>query len=112
MERRKIIKKNKLRYRTIKEPATVGNITVADAEKVARDINARMVKPMKKQDPKWPLTLYFFNRPLLYKAFQTISNEKEIPMRKLVMSFASLGLKAYLKQTGQAFKDDELNKYL
>jgi hypothetical protein len=48
----------------------------------------------------------------LYRAFQNISTEKEIPMRKLVMSFASLGLKAYLKQTGQAFKDEELNKYL
>jgi hypothetical protein len=79
MERRKIVKKNKLRP---------------------------------KSDPKLPLILYFFNRPLLYRAFQNISTEKEIPMRKLVMSFASLGLKAYLKQTGQAFKDDELNKYL
>jgi len=106
MERRKTIKKNKLRYRTVKEPATVGNITVADAEKVAKALKRE------KADPKWPLTLYFFNRPLLYRAFQNIAKEKEIPMRKLVMSFASLGLKAYLKQTGQAFKDDELNKYL
>jgi hypothetical protein len=30
-------------------------------------------------------------------------------MRKLVLSFAALGLKAYLKETGKAFKEDNLS---
>ena len=77
MERRKVIKKNEPKYNLGDKP-----------------------------DPKLPLTIYFFNKPHLYEAFRSIAEEKEIPMRKLVLSFASLGLKAYLKQTGLAFKDD------
>lgn len=58
---------------------------------------------------KLPLTLYFFSKPLLYKTFKGIAKEKGIPMGKLIMSFASLGLKAYLTpETGEtgAFKEE------
>jgi hypothetical protein len=89
MERRKVIKKNEPKYNE-----KIGITTVA--------VNLEGDK----SDPKLPLTIYFFNKPHLYEAFRSIAEEKEIPMRKLVLSFASLGLKAYLKQTGLAFKDD------
>ncbi len=59
-----------------------------------------------KSDPKYPVTIYFFNRPYLLRAFNKIAEEKGIPVRKLILSFAALGLKAYLKETGQAFKED------
>ena len=43
----------------------------------------------------------------MYKTFESIAEEKGIPVRKLIISFASLGLKAYLSQLGQVFKDEE-----
>lgn len=49
-----------------------------------------------KLDPKLSLTLYFFGKPLLYKAFHNIAKEKGISVRNLIISFAALGLKTYL----------------
>ena len=81
MERRKIAKKN-----GTKEFTTI-------------------IKP---KDPKFPVTIYFFNRPRLYRAFETLAKEREMTMRKVILSLASLGLKAYLKETGKAFKEERV----
>ncbi len=106
MQKRKIVKKNQHR----KRPATARKITVADAKAIddawdrAEEEATKALK--EKGNPKFPVTIYFFNRPLLLKAFTNIAEEKGIELRKLILSFASLGLKAYLKGTGKAFKDD------
>ncbi len=103
MQRRKVVKKNESKYRTIKNPAR-GSVKIADVKKVAKAIKTKKVK----SNPPIREVLYFFNKALLHKAFKNIAEEKEIPIGKLIISFASLGLKAYLKSTGQAFKEDAI----
>lgn len=98
MQRRKVIKKNEPKHRTIKNPAR-GSVKIADVKKVAKTKKV-------KSNPTIREVLYFFNKPLLHKAFKNIAEEKAIPIGKLIISFAALGLKAYLKETGQAFRND------
>ena len=91
MERRKIIKKNesKPKSRTIK----VGSV----AKKVEKATK-------KKTDLRLPLTLDFMSKPFLYKAFEGVAKEKQIPMGEIVLSFAALGLKAYLAEVNEALQ--------
>ena len=91
MERRKITKKNGTKVKEFKSC-------------IFATRNA-IIKP---KDPKFPVTIYFFNRPRLYRAFESLAKEREMPMRKIILSLASLGLKAYLKETGQAFKNESV----
>jgi hypothetical protein len=86
MERRKVIKKNELKHRAIKKP--VRSIIVANSKQAT---NKTRIKVKKKSE----LLLNFFDKPLLYKAFEDIAKEKEIPMSELVLGFAALGLKAF-----------------
>ena len=109
MQKRKIVKKNNLREprRARAQPTRKITVEVAKAIDDAWDrAEEEATKALiEKGNPKFPVTIYFFNRPLLYKAFTNIAEEKGIELRKLILSFASLGLKAYLKGTGRAFKD-------
>jgi hypothetical protein len=106
MERRKVIKKNEPKHRVIKKPDKVintnagsicGTVTVAKATNRTQT-GQRIVRKKTGSKLPLPLTLYFFDKPLLYKAFEDIAKEKEIPMRELIVSFAALGLKAYLEE--------------